>query len=131
MKIAVFENEYDTVEIAFRYLNKKYYGNSIKFDNFPRSDSISDIGLLEEYQLIIVDLDLSSQSKLDGFGLIRKMEQRITTNLPQILILTGQSLSNSFDTENDLKHKYPVLEKPVNYKKLYEKFKELGIVYEH
>lgn len=126
MKIAIFENEYDTVEIAFKYLNKKYFSGSLKFENFPRSDSFLDLSLLINYRLVIIDLDLSSHSKLDGFGLIRKIEQTIESP-PQILILTGQNLSSNFDAENNLRKKYPVLEKPINYNKLFEKFQELNI----
>lgn len=126
MKIAIFENEYDTVEMAFRYLNKKYYNNSLKFENFPRSDNFSDLNNLHNYGLIIIDLDLSSQSKLDGFGLIRKIEQSLQ-NPPKILILTGQNLNENYDQENNLNNKYPILEKPINYNKLHNKFNELNI----
>lgn len=126
MKIAVFENEYDTVEIAFKYLNKKYYDNKITFENYPRSDNFPDIHKIDEYKLVIIDLDLSSQSKLDGFGLIRQIEQSFQDEIP-ILILTGQNLSASFSIENKLRFKYPVLEKPINYNKLHEKFQELNI----
>ncbi|MFK7000741.1 response regulator [Flavobacterium oreochromis] len=126
MKIAIFENEYDTVEMAFKYLNKKYYNNAIIFENYPRSESFSDLTKLVEYDLVIIDLDLSSQSKLDGFGLIRKIEN--TINQPyKLLIFTGQNLDNDYHTQNGLKNKYPILEKPVNYNKLYNKFQELGI----
>ena len=129
MKIAIFENEYDTVEMAFKYLNKKYYNSSLIFENYPRSDSFSDIRKLNNYKLIIIDLDLSSQSLLDGFGLIRKIEQNME-NPPQILILTGQNLSDNYNIENNLNKKYPVLEKPINYNKLYKKFSELNIIKE-
>lgn len=126
MKIAIFENEYDTIEMAFKYLNKKYYNNSIVFENYPRSDSFVEITKLNEYDLIIVDLDLSSQSKLDGFGLIKKIENSIPPP-HKILILTGQNLSENYDEENGLKLKYPVLEKPMNFNKLHKKFQDLGI----
>lgn len=126
MKIAIFENEYDTVEMAFKYLNKKYYNNSIVFENYPRSDSFLEIVRLTEYDLIIIDLDLSSQSKLDGFGLIKKIESSIPAP-HKILILTGQNLSEDYNTENGLRLKYPVLEKPMNFNKLHKKFQDLGI----
>lgn len=126
MKIAIFENEFDTVEMAFKYLNKKYYNNNILFENYPRSDSFADLTKIDEYDLIIIDLDLSSQSKLDGFGLIRKIEQSIPAP-HRILILTGQNLTANYNVENGLKVKYPVLEKPINFNKLHSKFQELGI----
>lgn len=128
MKIAIFENEYDTVEIAFKYLNKKYFNSTLQFENYPRSDSFSDLSKLENYELIIVDLDLSSQSSLDGFGLIKKIE-RTLTNPYKILILTGQALSANYEIENGLEKRYPVLEKPINYNKLNLQFEQLGIKY--
>lgn len=126
MKIAIFENEFDTVEVAFKYLNKKYYNNTLEFNNFPRSDSLDDLKKIDEYSLVIVDLDLSTNSELDGFGLIRKIENQFT-NPVKILILTGQSLSNNYYIANDLQYNYPILEKPINYNKLHDKFIELGI----
>lgn len=126
MRIAIFENEYDTVEMAFKYLNKKFYGNAIQFDNFPSSDSYPNLNTLVNYNLIIIDLDLSAQSTLDGFGLIRKIEQTVPEP-HNILILTGQNLDVKYEDKNGLKKKYPILEKPVNFKKLRTKFLELGI----
>ncbi|GGA78613.1 hypothetical protein GCM10008015_19160 [Flavobacterium palustre] len=128
MKIAIFENEYDTVEIAFKYLNKKYFNYSLKLENYPSSDSFPDLKKLQDYSLIIIDLDLSSQSSLDGFGLIKKIEKTLVEPI-KILILTGQALSDKYDVENGLNKKYPVLEKPINYNKLNNQFEKLGIKY--
>jgi DNA-binding response OmpR family regulator len=128
MKIAIFENEYDTVEIAFKYLNKKYFNLSLKLENYPSSDSFSDLKNLQDYSLIIVDIDLSSQSTLDGFGLIKKIEKTLIEPY-KILILTGQALSENYDIENGLSKKYTVLEKPINYNKLNVQFEKLGIKY--
>lgn len=124
MKIAIFENEFDTLEVAFKYLSKKHYNNSLSIKNYPRSQSVQSLEELKDYDLIIIDLDLSSLSDLDGFGLIRKIENEVI-NIPKVLILTGQDLEDNFDKINGLRVKYPVLEKPVNYKKLKAKFDEL------
>lgn len=128
MKIAIFENEYDTLEIAFKYLNKKYFNQSLKLENYPSSDSFSDLKKLQDFSLIIIDIDLSSQSTLDGFGLIKKIEKTLEEPY-KILILTGQALSENYDIENGLSKKYPVLEKPINYNKLNTQFEKLGIKY--
>jgi len=74
MKIAIFENEYDTLENSFLYLNNKFYSDRLEFKNFTRSQNLEDIQLIASYSLIIIDIDLSAQSELDGFGLIRKIE---------------------------------------------------------
>lgn len=126
MEIAIFENEFDTLEVAFKYLNKKFYDKKLKFINFPRSQSIEEFSDIENYSLVIIDIDLSAQSELDGFGLIRKIESEIK-NIPKILILTGQELDENYVEENNLSRKYPILEKPVNYKKIKLEFDKLNI----
>jgi len=126
MRIAIFENEYDTVEIAFKYLNKKFYNKTLEFKNYQRSQDITDINELNLYRLIIIDIDLSAASDLDGFGLIRKIEQEIDEP-PQILIMTGQELEDDYHTQNGLSQKYSILEKSINYNKLFDVFQELGI----
>jgi DNA-binding response OmpR family regulator len=129
MKIAIFENEYDTVEVAFKYLNKKFFNKELIFKNYPRSQSIENLQDLLSFRLIIVDLDLSSASDMDGFGLIRKIEMELNPK-PQIMILTGQDLSADYQIENQLAESYPVLDKPINYKKLKNKFDEIGVILE-
>ena len=126
MKIAIFENEFDTLEMAFKYLNKKYFNNTLIFENYPRSQSFTNLNELSEYILVIIDIDLSSQSNEDGFGLIRKIESTLS-KVPKILILTGQELSENYNIENGLTQKYPVLEKPVNYQKIKKEFDKLNI----
>lgn len=126
MKIAIFENEYDTLEMAFKYANKKYYNNKLVFENYPRSQDFKDLKKLEEYELVIIDIDLSSMSVLDGFGLIKKIEQTLEKK-PKILILTGQALSVDYHTENLLTEKYPILEKSVNFNKIKKEFDKLNI----
>ena len=100
----------------------------MKLENYPSSDSFSDLKNLQDYTLIIIDLDLSSQSSLDGFGLIKKIEKTLIEPY-KILILTGQALGEDYEIENGLLKKYPILEKPINYNKLNIQFDKLGIKY--
>lgn len=126
MKIAIFENEYDTLEMAFNYANKKYYSNRLIYEVFPRSQDFVDLTKITEYGLTIIDIDLSSMSILDGFGLIKKIEETIQ-EIPKILIMTGQALGDNYHNENGLKHKYPILVKSVNYNKIKSEFDKLNI----
>lgn len=126
MKIAIFENEFDTLEVAFNYTNKKYYQNKLVFKNFPRSQDFKNFDDIINFELIIIDLDLSSYSELDGFGLIKKIEEKIDGKA-NILILTGQVLNDDYHIENKLKHNYPILVKSINYNKLKNKFDQLGV----
>ena len=126
MKIAIFENEYDTLEMAFSYANKKYYSNKLKFEVFPRSQDFKNLENLNEYGLIIIDIDLSSMSELDGFGLIKKIEHTLQ-GIPKILLMTGQALNENYHIENGIKNKYPVLVKSVNFNKIKNEFDKLEI----
>jgi len=126
MKIAIFENEYDTLENSFLYLNNKFYSDRLEFKNFTRSQNLEDIQLIASYSLIIIDIDLSAQSELDGFGLIRKIELEVPLH-PSILIMTGQELDSNYSEQNGLAKVYPILEKPVNFNKLRAEFLKLGI----
>ena len=126
MKIAIFENEYDTLEMAFSYANKKYYNNKLDFINFPRSQDLKNFESLYEFSLIIIDIDLSSNSDLDGFGLIKRIENYLDS-MPKILIMTGQALDENYHITNKLKYKYPVLVKSVNFNKIKNEFDKLGI----
>lgn len=126
MKIAIFENEYDTLEMAFKYANKKHFNNRLIFENYPRSQDFEDLNKLTDYKLIIIDIDLSSMSDLDGFGLIKKIEQTLEEK-PKILILTGQALNDDYHVENQLMEKYPVLEKSINFNKIKNEFDKLGL----
>lgn len=126
MKIAIFENEYDTLEMAFNYANKKYYDNQLTYEIFPRSQDFKDLTKIVEYGLVIIDIDLSSMSTLDGFGLIKKIEETIEGK-PKILIMTGQALSSNYHNENGLKYEYPILVKSVNYNKIKKEFDKLNI----
>jgi DNA-binding response OmpR family regulator len=126
MKIAIFENEYDTLEMAFNYANKKYYSNKLEYENFARSQDFDDMGRISEYGLIIVDIDLSSMSEQDGFGLIKRIESAIEKK-PKILIMTGQALGADYHEENGLRYKYPVLVKSINFNKIKAEFDKLDI----
>ncbi len=126
MKIAIFENEYDTLEMAFEYANKKYYGGNLIFENYPRSQDFKNLNDLCHYKLVIIDIDLSSMSELDGFGLIKKIENKLDFQ-PQILIMTGQALNDNYHEEHHLKNKYPILEKSVNFNKIKKVFDSLDI----
>jgi DNA-binding response OmpR family regulator len=117
MKILVFENEFDAIENAFKYLNLKEYSNSLIVDDHPRSQSIGDINNINDYDIVFIDLDLSTRSNLDGFGLIRKIESELST-YPELVILTGQDVPEDYVSANSLKKKYRILEKPINFSKL-------------
>ncbi len=92
MKIAIFENEYDSVKGAFLAANAINFDSSFEIDNFPSSQSIP-LDQVVNYDVIFIDIDLSSKSLLDGYSLIQKL-QAISKGVKineKIVILTGNN----------------------------------------
>lgn len=90
MKIAVFENEYSSVVGAFKAANLLNFNNSLDVKNFPSSQSIS----IEEvllFDVIFIDIDLSSKSELDGYSLIKKLYEIDDSIKNKLIILTGNN----------------------------------------
>lgn len=90
MKIAIFENEYPSVEGAFKAANLIEFNNQLELRVFPSSqDAI--FHDLKNYDAIFVDIDLSTKSQLDGFGVILKIAELDKKMTNRIVILTGNS----------------------------------------
>lgn len=89
MRIAVFENEWTNVEAAFLASNIIHFNDQLTFEIFVSSQEFGDFNKIVEYKLVLVDLDLSIKSEMDGFGIIRQLKNIV--NCPPIVILTGSS----------------------------------------
>ena len=118
--IAIFENEQAEIEGAFEYLNLKYYNGGLDYKFFPSSQSFGDLEALKAYDLVIVDIDLSSKSELDGFRLIQRIENTVSP-VPNILIITGHAIEKGFETQYGIRP-YRFLEKPLNFRNLKSEF---------
>lgn len=88
MKILVFEDEYKEIEGLLDYVNFKYFNNKIEFTNYPTSQDFGDLNKIEEYDIIIVDIQLDFKSQKDGIALITEI-QRLDKN-KNIFIITGK-----------------------------------------
>ncbi len=89
-KIAIFENEYTSVKGAFDTANLIKFDNSLELIIFP-SSQVADLNKISEYAAIFIDIDLSSKSELDGFGLIEKIVKIKKEIVKKIIILTGNN----------------------------------------
>ena len=117
MKILVLENEFEAIRNAFAYLNKKHYNNSIEIKDLPRSQSVEDYGNLNQYQYIFVDIDLSTESKLDGFGVLEEIQKHKYSGA--ISIITGLEKEEvELSLQEKELPKYNIITKPINFKKL-------------
>jgi len=110
-RIAIFENQYNQVKIQFEVANKIFFNDTLQYTQFNSSQDYQPIENIVEFDLVIVDISLSSNSDLDGFDLITTI--LLLADPPKILILTG----NSNIKENLKKRQLPdlpILMKPID-----------------
>lgn len=90
MKIAVFENEYQSVSGAFNAANFLNFENSLDIHVFPSSQSTM-LPEIVNFDVIFIDIDLSSKSELDGYSLIQQLQKLEDKINKKIVILTGNN----------------------------------------
>lgn len=90
MKIAVFENEYQSVSGAFNAANLLNFNNELEISVFPSSQSAKLKDIINS-DVIFIDIDLSTKSEMDGYSLINELK-KIDQNINRkIAILTGNN----------------------------------------
>lgn len=90
MRIAIFENEYQSVSGAFSAANLLNFENALNIQVFPSSQSAT-LTEIVGFDVIFIDIDLSSKSDLDGYSLIQQL-QKLDNNInKKIVILTGNN----------------------------------------
>ena len=115
MKIAIFENEYNLIDTIFNTVNDIFFNNKFQFDNFPSSQSLNPLTKIKDYKLVFIDIGLSENSLLDGYGLIEQIN--LLEIKPTIIILTGHSKVAETLKANGLPN-YQILQKPVRISEL-------------
>ncbi len=115
MKIAVFENELDAVKGAFDVANLTKFNKSLDVNYFASSQS-ANFSEIDTFDAIFVDIDLSTKSHLDGFGVINKIKS-IDDNLAnRIIILTGNDkIRETMESRNISDARIEIIFKPTNY----------------
>lgn len=114
MKAAIFENEYGNFKTSFDAFNLIYCKSKLKIENFESSQAFGDLSRLDSYDVLIVDIDLSITSKMDGFQLLKEAI-KIGMKNPKIMILTGHISMKEKLKENGLPD-YPIISKPLTLK---------------
>lgn len=90
MKIAVFENEYQSVSGAFDAANLLTFNSELEITVFPSSQS-AEMKEIINFDVIFIDIDLSAKSDLDGYSLIQQLQQIDNNINHRIIILTGNN----------------------------------------
>jgi len=118
MKIAIFENEYESVRFAFEAANLINFDDKLEFKIFPSSQT-SESYNMEDYEVIFIDIDLSSKSILDGYGLIKKITDKNKNLHNRIVVLTGNNkISESLSSMGINTIALQILIKPTDYEQI-------------
>lgn len=118
MKIAIFENEYDSVKGAFDIANFLNFNNELQFENFSSSQN-ADFSTIRNYSVIFIDIDLATKSELDGFGLIQKIRKLDDSLTNKIVILTGNNrIKEILKERNIYSDAIKIIIKPTDYEEI-------------
>jgi len=123
MKVAIFENEYEELRRAFDGFNLIYFAKKLTFTVFANSQDIT-IEELSDYDYIVVDIDLSVNSHLDGFQLIEKIIHTKSLENIKLIILTGQPTIKEKLKQKKLPQ-FPIIQKPVIFNQINTAFTEV------
>lgn len=124
MKIAIFENEYDSIRGAFEVANLVSFNGELEIKVFPSSQS-ADFSTFDMYSAIFIDIDLSSKSDLDGFGVINKINDLNKNLVKRIVILTGNNrIAESLKERNIQNNNMQIVIKPTDYEEVTKSIKK-------
>lgn len=121
MKILIYEDEFDGIQTSFDTLNLLYFDSTLEYENIKYSQNFRIDENLNNYDLIMVDIDLSENSEKDGISVINEIMEY--DNQKPIIIITGSSKIE--DSKNKYDKKIPTIIKPLKYRQVYEKIREV------
>ncbi|NQX38225.1 Response regulator receiver domain-containing protein [Pedobacter steynii] len=125
MEIAIFENEFRAIKTSFDGFNLLYFDNKLEYKVFPSSQDFGDLKNLSDYAYVIIDIDLSIKSTLDGFQLLEEMK-RLELDSMKIMILTGHIAIKDRLKALNLPD-YPIIPKPISLTKIKDAFDFYGL----
>lgn len=90
-KVLIFENQRYDIENTFNFINLIKFSNSLEFTYYNNSQDLTNLDNLYDYNLIVIDLDLSTQSKKDGYGILNDIKNFNKDIIKHCFILTGST----------------------------------------
>jgi CheY-like chemotaxis protein len=127
MKIAIFENEYSHFKTIFDGFNLIYFKNSLEFKDFKSSQIFGDLSRLKDYDVVIIDIDLTPASEMDGYQLISAILNLNLPKTPNIMVLTGHHSMKEQLKERQLPE-YPIISKPLSLKSIKSAFESYSLL---
>jgi DNA-binding response OmpR family regulator len=106
MNILVVEDQYKEIEGLLDYMNFKSFDNKLTFTNIRTSQDLNKLNI-NEYSIIIVDIQLDYSSEKDGLMLVKELLR--DDDKRNIIIITGKRNGIA----EDLKH-LKIIYKPLD-----------------
>lgn len=95
MEILIFENQVQDVIEAFEDVNMLDFDNKLNFKWIQKSQDFKDFDELKNFDLVIVDIDLSLKSEKDGYGVIDILKNKYDYH--NIVIMTGHRIKDEIE----------------------------------
>ncbi|HLP64258.1 hypothetical protein [Flavobacterium sp.] len=92
MKILIFENEISGIKDAFNDVNMLDFNNKLDIKYVEKSQNFTDFKNVSQYNVVFVDIELSSNSDKDGYGVI---DDLLKNNYKKIIVLTGNMVKEN------------------------------------
>lgn len=109
MKILIFENEIKEVRRNFELVNTLDFDDKLEFNWVTKSQDFEDLSKVHDFNLVIIDIDLSTKSVHDGYSLLDLILKE--ENYSNVFVMSGH------EVEKELKEKglkdVDLLKKPV------------------
>ena len=112
-KILIFENQVYMIENTFKTINLLNFNEELEIKYLQTYQEMENIRILEEYDLIIIDIDLSVNSKKDGIGIIKEINSYDSNILEKVFVLTGSTKVRQKLDSLDFRN-IPVVKKPTD-----------------
>jgi ActR/RegA family two-component response regulator len=116
MKILIFENMFEEIRLAFESVNQLYFDNDLTWEVYAASQDFDNFENIDDYDYILIDIDLSRKSRLDGYSLINKFLDHIDES--KLIVLTGHTLIKESLKSRDLPE-LKILSKPIDFEDIY------------
>jgi hypothetical protein len=116
MKLAIFENEFNNIKAIFDAFNLLHFQKNATIQVFESSQDFGDFKSLDEFDFILIDLDLSPKSQQDGYQIIEAIKG-LGISLNKVKILTGHVNPQELLLERGLP-KLQILQKPLKLESL-------------
>ena len=121
-RILVIEDRYFEIENSFKMMNARYYADALEISIKNTYQEIGDLENLNEYDLIVLDIELGNKSKKDGFGLLEEIKDFDGSLFLKILIISGSDFVRNKLNLSGYEN-IPSLLKPLDYKTLYSEIR--------